>query len=54
MVYEVEYDCSNGTWDIYCYIRSTGYRRFVSEHYDEEEAFDICALYNSRVPEKLK
>lgn len=47
--YSVEYDCVSGTWDIYFNIRYSGYHRFHSEHYDEEEAYDICRLLNSKI-----
>ena len=52
-LYRVEYDVTTGTWDIYFEDFTTGYRRFVSEHYDLEEAQDICALRNSRILPKF-
>ena len=48
-LYVVEYDNTTGTWDIYFNNFSTGYRRFISEHYDPEEAQNICAFRNSRI-----
>ena len=48
-LYRVEYDCTTGTWDIYFCNFSTVYRRFISEHYDVEEARSICAFRNSRL-----
>lgn len=47
--YNVEYDVTTGTWDIYFENFDTGYRRFVSEHYDREEAQSICAFRNSQI-----
>lgn len=49
MKYQVEYDYDTGTWDIYCYITSTGSRNFVNEFYDKEEAEEECAYYNSLI-----
>ena len=48
-LYRVEYDETTGTWDIYFVNFNTGYRRFVSEHYDPEEAQSVCAFRNSRI-----
>ena len=52
-LYRVEYDETTGTWDIYYCNLNTGYRRFVSEHYDPEEAQNECAFLNTRISRKF-